>query len=201
MDRSRRLSIGDAIEPFYGAAAGNRLTALLKEHITGAVALLQAAKSGRPRGDLDGKHRVVCERPPQIADFLQSANPHDWSTAEMRSMMKTHLDQRYSRRPRTTSRVVTKQTCATTTRSTATSSRWPTSSARGSCASSRSGSDRRCGRVAVSLPPTRRRPWRWDPPTPVRGRLDHWQRRHARSRSPWRLCASSSTTAPRVSRR
>jgi hypothetical protein len=38
--------IGDAIKPFYGRAAGNQLTALLKEHIVGAVALLKAAKSG-----------------------------------------------------------------------------------------------------------------------------------------------------------
>jgi hypothetical protein len=38
--------IGDAIKPYYGNAAGERLTTLLKQHITGAVALLQAAKSG-----------------------------------------------------------------------------------------------------------------------------------------------------------
>src|SRR3954463_14797574 len=38
--------IGNAVKPYYGAKAGRQLTALLKEHITGAVALLQAAKSG-----------------------------------------------------------------------------------------------------------------------------------------------------------
>jgi hypothetical protein len=29
----------------------------------------------------------------QIADFLSEANPDNWPRAEMRSMMKTHLDQ------------------------------------------------------------------------------------------------------------
>ena len=39
-----QTDIGNAVKPFYGSAAGDRLTALLKEHILGAVALLQAAK-------------------------------------------------------------------------------------------------------------------------------------------------------------
>ena len=38
--------IGDAIKPFYGDAAGDRLTALLHDHITIAVQILQAAKAG-----------------------------------------------------------------------------------------------------------------------------------------------------------
>src|SRR6185436_20425732 len=41
-----QADIGNAIKPYYGRTAGNQLTALLTEHITGAVALLQAAKSG-----------------------------------------------------------------------------------------------------------------------------------------------------------
>ena len=41
-----QVDIGNAIKPFYGDAAGSRLTALLKEHIVGAVALLAAAKTG-----------------------------------------------------------------------------------------------------------------------------------------------------------
>ena len=38
--------IGDAIKPYYGDAAGNRLTALLRDHISIAVEILTAARDG-----------------------------------------------------------------------------------------------------------------------------------------------------------
>src|SRR5438552_13270067 len=40
-----QVDIGNAIKPFYGEDAGNKLTALLKEHILGAADLLAAAKA------------------------------------------------------------------------------------------------------------------------------------------------------------
>jgi hypothetical protein len=87
-----QTDIGNAVKPFYGRKAGNRLTALLKEHILGAVALLQAAKAGdqaliKQRSDewyANGK---------QIADFLHKANPRHWPRRDLREMMKAHLDQ------------------------------------------------------------------------------------------------------------
>jgi hypothetical protein len=87
-----QTDIGNAVKPYYGRAAGNRLTALLKEHILGAVALLQAAKAGdqtqiKQRGD------AWYANARQIADFLHKANPHNWPRADLRAMMKTHLDQ------------------------------------------------------------------------------------------------------------
>jgi hypothetical protein len=89
---ANQVDIGNAIKPFYGATAGNRLTGLLKEHILGAVALLQAAKSGDT--DQVGKASAAWyANGNQIADFLHAANPRAWSRAEMRAMMKTHLDQ------------------------------------------------------------------------------------------------------------
>ena len=86
---------GNAIKPYYGRTAGNQLTALLTEHITGAVALLQAAKAG--------DQSLIAQRTAEwqangreIADLLNRANPRYWSRAEMRRMMKAHLDQTIS---------------------------------------------------------------------------------------------------------
>src|SRR6478672_12028825 len=43
---ANQADIGNAIKPYYGRAAGAKLTKLLREHILGAVDLLVAAKSG-----------------------------------------------------------------------------------------------------------------------------------------------------------
>jgi hypothetical protein len=84
--------IGDAIKPFYGRAAGNALTALLEEHINGAVELLVAADSGDPDA-FDQAKAAWDENGREIADFLHRANRRNWGRREMRSMMQMHLDQ------------------------------------------------------------------------------------------------------------
>lgn len=85
-----QVDIGDAIKPFYGDDAGNQLTALLKEHITGAVDLLAAAKAG-DNAKLETAKNSWYDNANQIADFLSSANAN-WPKADMESMMKSHLD-------------------------------------------------------------------------------------------------------------
>jgi hypothetical protein len=89
---ANQVDIGNAIKPFYGRTAGDRLTALLKDHILGAVALLQAAKAG-DQAQIAKASTAWYANANQIADFLNRANPHHWSRKAMRSMMKTHLDQ------------------------------------------------------------------------------------------------------------
>jgi hypothetical protein len=84
--------IGDAIKPYYGKAAGNKLTALLKEHIVGAVALLGAAKAG-DQAAVKQRTADWYVNGNEIADFLHKANPDQWSKKTMRKMMKVHLDQ------------------------------------------------------------------------------------------------------------
>ena len=86
-----QTDIGNAIKPYYGAKAGRQLTKLLKEHITGAVALLQAAKSGDTAAVAKAKTAWYANAN-EIADFLAKANPHNWPRKTMRSMMKEHLD-------------------------------------------------------------------------------------------------------------
>ena len=87
-----QTDIGDAIKPFYGDAAGNQLTALLHDHITIAVELLQAAKAGDTDALQDASDRWYANAN-DIADFLAAADPVHWPQATMRAAMKTHLDQ------------------------------------------------------------------------------------------------------------
>lgn len=84
--------IGDAIKPFYGDAAGDQLTALLKDHIGIAVQLLQAAKGGDAAAFQQARTAWYANAN-DIADFLAGANPRYWPQDTMRAAMKSHLDQ------------------------------------------------------------------------------------------------------------
>ena len=86
-----QVDIGDAIKPFYGDAAGDQLTALLKEHINDAVPVLTAAKAGDSAA-LDTAVAAWYANANAIGDFLAAANPH-WKKADMESMMQTHITQ------------------------------------------------------------------------------------------------------------
>ena len=83
--------IGDAIKPFYGEAAGQRLTTLLRDHILIAAEILVAAKSGNSSG-VDAASARWYANADEIAEFLNSANPRNWPLDEMRAMMRSHLD-------------------------------------------------------------------------------------------------------------
>ncbi len=87
-----QVDIGNAIKPFYGDDAGNQLTALLKQHILIAVAVLDAAKAGDQAG-LQKASADWYANANDIAAFLSSANPKNWPLPTMQSLMKTHLDQ------------------------------------------------------------------------------------------------------------
>jgi hypothetical protein len=86
-----QTDIGTAVKPYYGRAAGNRLTALLEEHIRGAVAVLVAAKAG-DQAQIKAATAAWYANGNEIADFLSKANPRHWPKREMRAMMKDHLD-------------------------------------------------------------------------------------------------------------
>jgi hypothetical protein len=86
-----QVDIGDAVKPFYGREAGNELTDLLTEHILTAADLLSAAKSGDAE-TFDEARQAWYANAWQIARFLHEANPRHWPLADLRSMMRTHLD-------------------------------------------------------------------------------------------------------------
>lgn len=86
-----QTDIGNAIKPYYGDAAGDKLTTLLKEHITTAAEIVTAAKAGDKAKQDDATKRWIANAD-QIADFLSNANPKNWPQEEMRKMMRDHLN-------------------------------------------------------------------------------------------------------------
>ena len=88
---ANQADIGNAIKPFYGDAAGDQLTALLREHILTAADLVAAAKAGdsSAAADISAKWYANAD---EIATFLSNANPKQWPLADMKGMMREHLD-------------------------------------------------------------------------------------------------------------
>jgi hypothetical protein len=87
-----QVDIGNAVKPYYGKAAGNKLTKLLKAHILGAVTVLEAAKSG-DSSKLASAEAAWSANGRQIADFLHAADPRFLSRSAARKMMHVHLQQ------------------------------------------------------------------------------------------------------------
>jgi len=81
--------IGRAIAGYYGPAAGQQLTTLLKEHISIAVDLIKAAKAGNKTAQQQADDRWQ-KNAVDIATFLSKANPN-WPQATLVDMMKKHL--------------------------------------------------------------------------------------------------------------
>jgi hypothetical protein len=86
-----QVDIGNAVKPFYGDQAGDKLAALLRDHILGAADLLAAAKAG-DKAKIDAASAAWYANADDIAAFLSSANPKAWPLAAMQAGMKMHLD-------------------------------------------------------------------------------------------------------------
>lgn len=86
-----QTDIGNAIKPFYGNAAGDRLRELLRGHILTAAELLAAAKAGDSTKMGDASKRWYANAD-EIATFLSGANPRHWPAMNTKAMMREHLD-------------------------------------------------------------------------------------------------------------
>jgi hypothetical protein len=86
-----QTDIGDAIKPFYGRKAGNRLSDLLRSHILIAADLLTAAKNGDTAA-FDQAKQDWYANANQIARFLHHANPANWPLDDLKTMMHRHLN-------------------------------------------------------------------------------------------------------------
>jgi hypothetical protein len=81
--------IGNAVKPYYGDDAGNKLTGLLKSHISLAAAVVAAAM-GTDTMKLKAAQAAWAANADSIADFLAGANPH-WTRQALADMLHEHL--------------------------------------------------------------------------------------------------------------
>jgi hypothetical protein len=85
-----QTDLGDAVKPFYGAAAGAKLTALLREHILIAADLIAVAQKGDGAG-VSAQQARWTRNADEIAALLSGANPRFWRPGAMKTMMHDHL--------------------------------------------------------------------------------------------------------------
>ena len=86
-----QVDIGNAIKPYFGQAAGEKLTVLLKEHIATAADVVAASKTKDSVKMQEANLRWFANAS-AIAAFLSAANPKHWPAAEMKTMMHEHLN-------------------------------------------------------------------------------------------------------------
>jgi hypothetical protein len=85
-----QADIGNAVKPFYGNAAGNALTALLRDHILIAADVIAAAKAGHAAELADAQSRWS-KNANEIAGLLAKANPRYWKRSAVEHMLAMHL--------------------------------------------------------------------------------------------------------------
>jgi len=84
-----QTDIGNALKPYYGDDAGNRLTELLKEHIAIAADVIKSAKAGNNIA-LDSANKKWYANADKISALLSDVNPN-WTLVDMQMMMNDHL--------------------------------------------------------------------------------------------------------------
>jgi hypothetical protein len=84
-----QADIGNAVKPYYGEEGGNKLTALLKEHIAISADVVKSAKAGNKTA-LDFANKKWYANADDISSFLSKANPN-WTLADVQMMMNDHL--------------------------------------------------------------------------------------------------------------
>jgi hypothetical protein len=88
---ANQTDIGNALKPFYGDAAGDQVTALLRDHILTAAQIIAAAKAGDAAG-VEAASSAWYANADDIAVALHGLNPDHWPLAELKAHMKDHLD-------------------------------------------------------------------------------------------------------------
>jgi hypothetical protein len=87
-----QTDIGNAVAGFYGRAAGDKLTALLKDHIVIAANIVTAAKAG-DTAKVTSENKRWHDNATDLAKFLHGANPKNWPEATLQTALFAHLQQ------------------------------------------------------------------------------------------------------------
>jgi hypothetical protein len=82
--------LGMSIKPYYGSEAGDKLAALLKEHIQIAADFVKAAK-GNQKDQVAAEQKRWSKNAQDIAAFLSGVNPK-WPRTTLEDMLQKHLD-------------------------------------------------------------------------------------------------------------
>lgn len=90
-----QADIGNAVAEFYGREAGDKLTALLKDHILIAASIVAAAKAG-DNAKVTSENKRWRDNAVDLAKFLHGANPKHWPEATLQQALFMHLDQTLS---------------------------------------------------------------------------------------------------------
>jgi Leucine-rich repeat (LRR) protein len=85
--------IGTAFAPYYGESVGSAVTALLKEHISGAANILKAAKGEKTKAKVGSLVEAWRKNATDIAKALHGLNPNFWDFDVLERAMQDHLDQ------------------------------------------------------------------------------------------------------------
>ena len=84
-----QVDLGNLIKPYYGEEAGNKLTALLKEHIVIAGKIIDAARIGDEK-NVNKYNKEWVKNADKIVLFLTNANPN-YSRKELTEIFYIHL--------------------------------------------------------------------------------------------------------------
>jgi hypothetical protein len=85
-----QTDIGNAVKPYYGKAASNKLTAELRRHILIAADLIAAAKAG-DQAKLAEEQARWAKNADDIAAVLSTVNPRFFKLSVLKAEMQMHL--------------------------------------------------------------------------------------------------------------
>lgn len=83
--------IGNAVKPYYGGMAGNRLAMLLREHIVIATEIIKASKNGSAE-ELEKAKKKGQDNADEIAALLKRAENPLWDKQTLKDVFYKHLE-------------------------------------------------------------------------------------------------------------